>query len=157
MKKWLSLVLVVVFIFSIGAIGGYKAALNKLVSRIQPIAGNEKVYAEWTAKYGKSADSLQFYRIAELYAMMNQCVGVINQHSVIINKKADANDVRIVAEDVNSLTMVVYNDLVKRDCIVDANASVIGANKIQREYMIPDEKFIGEHDNGDSLFRRPPR
>jgi len=95
MKKYCFVVLVFCVCFvSVGFIGGYKAALNQFCADVKPNPGFEAAFDEWTANYGKSIDSIQFYKMAELAT-------IINQHAAIINKKADVNDVVLRVKDIN--------------------------------------------------------
>jgi hypothetical protein len=86
MKKWISIIFMIVFIFGLGSISGQKAAFKELVGDFRPSVGFEQFYAQWTEKYGKPVDSLQFYRMMEIAA-------VINRQATAIRSKADANDV----------------------------------------------------------------
>jgi len=78
-------ILAICFI-SVGFINSQKSSLNTLVSEIKPTPGFETAFTDWTAKYGKSSESIQFYKLAELAT-------ILNQHALIINRKADVNDV----------------------------------------------------------------
>jgi hypothetical protein len=107
MRKYVFL-LVVLFVFMTGFVGGQKAAFNKMIADVEPTKGFESAYAKWIEKYGKSIDSIQTYKIAELNT-------ILGFHAKAINSKVDVNGVKeMLANDYQWLN-------VQTEILTDAN------------------------------------